>query len=135
MTILRTRTCEKCNLSVPLEKVKLFQRDKDRNWLVCENCCEKLRKGVQRGETIYSAKRESIRNIYKPKEEVKMFKPKENIKTLPPAETDNKNSIKNDYKTMECKRCKYKFKIQTHKMSTKNKNIVCPYCWKNDQIS
>lgn len=43
MDIRKTRTCERCKTVVPLEKVRLFPRDKDVNLVVCEPCCDELK--------------------------------------------------------------------------------------------
>lgn len=37
-----TRTCERCKTATPLNKVKLFPKDKETNLLVCEKCHQEL---------------------------------------------------------------------------------------------
>ena len=44
MDIRKTRTCEKCRAVVLLENVRLVPKNKETNLLVCENCCEELKK-------------------------------------------------------------------------------------------
>lgn len=46
MDIRKTRTCQKCKATVPLEKVRLFPKDKDSNLLLCEACCEEMKKNI-----------------------------------------------------------------------------------------
>ena len=46
MDIRRTRTCERCKATVPIDKVMLFAKDESKNILVCENCGEELKKKV-----------------------------------------------------------------------------------------
>ena len=43
MDIRRTRTCERCQVVVPLDKVRLFPKDREKNILVCDTCCDELK--------------------------------------------------------------------------------------------
>jgi len=43
MDIRKTRTCEKCKSVITLDKVRLMPKDKENNWLVCDNCCKTLK--------------------------------------------------------------------------------------------
>lgn len=43
MEVRRSRTCEKCKAAVPISEVRLFPRDGDRNWILCEACCDYLK--------------------------------------------------------------------------------------------
>lgn len=49
--IRRTRTCEKCKAVIPLDKVKLFPKNKEKNinMVVCVACCEQLKKTENQG--------------------------------------------------------------------------------------
>ncbi|MBU1112223.1 MAG: hypothetical protein ABIG93_02155 [archaeon] len=44
MEIHRARTCERCKQVIPLNKVRLYPKDKEGNLLVCESCCDELKK-------------------------------------------------------------------------------------------
>ncbi|MBI2572421.1 hypothetical protein HYV86_01045 [Candidatus Woesearchaeota archaeon] len=80
MEVLKTRTCERCKAQVPLNRVKLFPRSADHNWLVCENCCDVLRNMnmSQGGRGMSSAvpeKKEPVRNVYAQRAQVEPFRP------------------------------------------------------------
>ncbi|GEM_PF-4067168 len=79
MEIYKTRTCERCKVQVPLPRVKLFARDNDRNWLVCEDCCEVLKSKVNRDGKmpLPPLKKEPIRNVYQPRKNSGPFRPKD----------------------------------------------------------
>ena len=51
MDIRRVRTCERCKAVVPLERVRLYPREKgkDVNVLVCDTCCNELKQTVKQG--------------------------------------------------------------------------------------
>lgn len=59
MDIRRVKTCEKCKTVVPLDKVRLFPKDANTSLLVCDACCETLKK--QREGSIPPAA--SVRNM------------------------------------------------------------------------
>lgn len=40
--VYKTRACEKCREMMPLEQLKLFPKDKEKNILICGKCREKL---------------------------------------------------------------------------------------------
>lgn len=44
MDIRKTRTCERCRATVPLEKVRFHPKDRGGMMVVCEGCSEELRK-------------------------------------------------------------------------------------------
>lgn len=46
MDIRKTRTCEHCKAVVLLDKVRLFPKDKDKNLLLCDNCCDNFKKSA-----------------------------------------------------------------------------------------
>ena len=46
MDIRKTRTCERCKATVPLNKVLLFSKDDDKNMIVCDKCGEELKRKV-----------------------------------------------------------------------------------------
>ena len=43
MEVRRSRTCEKCKTSVPVSEVRLYPRDRERNWVLCAACCDYLK--------------------------------------------------------------------------------------------
>jgi len=122
MEIRKTRTCEKCNVQVPLGKVRFYPRDETRNWLLCEACAEKMKVSKIKQTTAFAApaipqKIEIVRNIVQPK-------------------AQNKNIIAStdpSYDTKYCNRCHYQFQID---LDSKNrvKKMVCPYCGKDDRL-
>ncbi|MBU0456882.1 MAG: hypothetical protein ABH824_04915 [Nanoarchaeota archaeon] len=134
-----TRTCEKCSTVVPLEKVKLYPRDNEKNWLVCETCCEKLKSGVREPGKVNLLKREPIRNAFKPKETIslssaqKVNTPTNFTKPVVKENLKLKETANPQYKSMFCSRCKYNFKIDLQKAGILH-SIYCPYCGKNDQL-
>ncbi|MDP3734474.1 MAG: hypothetical protein Q8R37_04545 [Nanoarchaeota archaeon] len=44
MDIRKTRTCEQCSAVVTLDKVKLYPKNEEENILVCEPCCNEIKK-------------------------------------------------------------------------------------------
>ena len=46
MDIRRVRTCEKCKAVVPLDRVRLVQKDKETNMFICDDCSAKLKQTV-----------------------------------------------------------------------------------------
>lgn len=44
MDIRKTRTCERCKIVVLLDQVRLYPKSDNKNFLVCTNCCEELKK-------------------------------------------------------------------------------------------
>ena len=44
--IRKTRTCQKCKASVPLDKVRLFPKEDNTTLLLCEVCCADLKSKV-----------------------------------------------------------------------------------------
>lgn len=43
VNITKTRSCERCKGIIPLQKVKLYLRDKDRYWILCDTCRDFLK--------------------------------------------------------------------------------------------
>jgi len=128
METQKTRTCEKCSIQVPLDKTRLYPRDENKNWLICESCCEKLKqrdtshKIINKPTTL--PKKDPIKNVSNPQlAESKMIKQK----------------IDPDYETKHCGRCSYYFKIDMNRHDLnrsipKLNKIVCPYCGKDDRL-
>ncbi len=64
MDIRRTRTCERCKTQVPLQLVKLFPRNNDQSWIVCEPCCDELKHRSNPGPTLsIELPKQPMRNI------------------------------------------------------------------------
>ena len=120
----KTRTCEKCSVQVPLDKVRLYPRDAEKNWLVCESCCERLKSNSQTKASNLLPKKDLIKNVAKPL----LAKPPISITQKKPEQKNN-----SDYRTLFCTRCKYYFKVDDRKGGVYNK-IVCPYCGKEDRL-
>ena len=55
MDIRKTRTCERCKAVVPLDQVRLYPKDQNKNLLVCEPCCGELKKATA-GEIVSKTK-------------------------------------------------------------------------------
>lgn len=123
-----TRTCERCKASVPVEKVKLYPRNNESNWLVCEVCCDALKNRVKSSVTntyqksvLQSEHKDPIKNIL-PNKDVKK-------KTEANSEASNPN-----LKPSFCTRCNYAFKIDQSRAGVVY-NISCPYCGKSDRLN
>lgn len=56
-----TRICQKCKAVVLLDNIRLYPKDKDTNILVCEKCCEELKKATD--PKTYEAKKSNISNL------------------------------------------------------------------------
>ena len=56
MDIRKTRTCERCRTVTPLDKVRLFPKDKDINLLVCDKCCEELKEAAKPKTSIINSR-------------------------------------------------------------------------------
>ena len=50
MDIRKTKTCEKCKSVITLDKVRLMPKDKENNWLVCDNCCKTLKENIVKAQ-------------------------------------------------------------------------------------
>ncbi len=159
----KTRTCEKCKAQVPLNKVKLYPKDKDRNLLLCEACVEALKNAAQSKIPSAFAKT-PVKNV------APSIFPEPKVKNLPksvemkssaigikgsavhnapkPREMESaaapKEPVKNQYqpkkeehkaglKSMYCSRCKYNFKIDPGKAGVSYR-MVCPYCGQADRL-
>ena len=48
MDMRRTRSCDRCKAVVPLDQIRLFPWDAQKNILVCENCDRLLKETAQR---------------------------------------------------------------------------------------
>ena len=114
MDIRRTRTCQKCQVQVSLDKVRLYPLTQEKNLLVCEECCEKL-KNFDKSKKIKQkiiTNKEPIKNIYQPKSFL------------------NTSSTRSSNENKQCVRCKYNFKPKERGYD----QLVCPYCGKSDKI-
>ena len=60
MDIRKTRTCEKCNAVVLLEKIRLFPKIDGTNQVVCDNCCEELKLKNKEVDKSLSSKTETL---------------------------------------------------------------------------
>ena len=153
MDIRKTRTCEKCKASVPLDKVKLYPRTKDQNWLLCEACCEQTKAKVSQ-QIVSNFPKKSTSTITNnvitrmPGDLTKPFQPKESREEKPVLDQRKKiilNTGKpatapalqtknvNEFKAMSCTRCKYNFKIDPMRANVLY-NVCCPYCGKDDRL-
>ncbi len=43
MDIRKTRTCERCKNVVPLDQVRLYPKDENKNLLLCDPCCTEVK--------------------------------------------------------------------------------------------
>ena len=82
------RICERCKAAFPLDKTRLFHCTKEKDMLVCEDCCKFLKNMDKR--IIPSSKTDTKTKI---KAEPKPF-----------------------YKTKYCSRCEYAFKVDINKV-------------------
>ncbi|MBI2151777.1 hypothetical protein HYU21_03580 [Candidatus Woesearchaeota archaeon] len=119
MDIRKLRSCEVCKTNVPANQIKMLPRDKERNWILCSPCCDKMKSRQVTATTVPPVRKtfvkEAVRNIYLPKIE-KQEKGKEA-----------------DYKRMYCNRCHYRFKLDTSRSGIYFR-ACCPYCGKDDQL-
>jgi len=118
MEVRRSRTCEKCKNTVPLDRVRLYPRDNERNWLLCDNCCEALR---SKGDEKVSNKVKPITNELTAK----------NLKAA--KEPLSSKGAPEGKEQMFCARCKYSFYIDPAKAMVA-RIYNCPYCGKSDKI-
>lgn len=133
--IRKTRTCEKCNIQVPLDKVKLYPKANDKTMMLCESCLDRLK----------NAAKTTFSNVPK-----SMLGPLHNTpKTLMgnnPTPSVQKSAVKNviqakktsavpeGYLSVNCNRCNYNFKIDKDRANVYFK-LVCPYCGKDDRLN
>lgn len=121
--ILKTRTCERCKSQVPLAKVRLYAQNETKNLLLCEGCCDILKKkgsGLPDGQKV-------IKNVYQPRDVI----------TNQPS-TVGRPEVKVESKVvnrpqMSCVRCDYKFTIN-ESQSGAGSQLSCPYCGKSDRL-
>ena len=115
--IRKIRTCEVCKTDVPATQVKLFPKDRERNWMLCSPCCDKMknRASAKAADTPRGVKKELIRNVYE--------------RTV----TKQEKGEATDYKVLFCTRCNYNFKVDKSRAGVFF-NLNCPYCGKDDQI-
>lgn len=153
MDIRKTRTCEKCKSTVTLDKVRLYPKNPEQNWVVCEPCCEQLRsKGAQQGISNMPKKMISPPISNKvitryPGDLTKPFQAK-NIgntgntgnKSIRPVNQAGKSMVSDEGKearelqSMTCTRCKYRFKVDSEKAGVQYR-LCCPYCGKDDRLN
>lgn len=135
--IRKTRTCEKCNAQVPLDKVKLYPKTNDKTMMVCEACLDRLK----------NAAKTTFSNVPKHLQEPLRNTPKAMMGNNPtPAAPVKKVLIKNvlqqkkaeplaeGYRSINCIRCNYTFKIDKDRANVYFK-LVCPYCGKDDKLN
>ena len=123
MDIRKTRTCEKCKSVITLDKVRIMPKDKENNWLVCDNCCKTLKENIVKAQP----QRHVITNQF----EEKNILTKNNLKSQSPHQV-----ITNKFeerKMLSCARCNYSFKIDAFKAGTTHR-VFCPYCGRADRI-
>ena len=115
--IRKLRTCEICKADVPANEVKLFPKDRDRNWMLCEPCCYKMKNRAVKVSNVppASQKKAAVRNVYERQ-----------------VNKQEKGSD-DDYKVLFCTRCNYNFKVDQHRAGTYF-NLNCPYCGRADQL-
>ncbi|HLC51950.1 MAG TPA: hypothetical protein VJI98_01760 [Candidatus Nanoarchaeia archaeon] len=128
--IRKTRTCERCKSQVPLANVRLYPQGENRNLLLCGECCDVLKnKNINT-----SVERKVVRNIYQPREAIKIQSP---TKIQPPTatkilpNTDNKHILNRPQ--VSCVRCNYSFTISEPKSGVTSR-LSCPYCGKSDRM-
>ncbi|HLD00393.1 MAG TPA: hypothetical protein VJC39_01480 [Candidatus Nanoarchaeia archaeon] len=135
METTRTRTCERCTIQVPLDKVKLIPKNNDQNMLVCVECGDYLRQASM--SKITNDYKPPIKNVYKFKEQKTILNtPVEKQAALDQDNLDqdptpNPNKV---IKLLSCIRCNYDFKVNRDKAGRLHK-VVCPYCGKADKIT
>lgn len=121
--ILKTRTCERCKSQVPLAKVRLYAQSETKNLLLCEGCCDILKK---KG-SVLSDGQKVIKNVYQPRDVVKNQPPNVSHPEIKPeAKVVNRPQ-------MSCVRCDYKFTIN-ESQSGASSQLSCPYCGKSDRL-
>ncbi len=115
--ISNTRTCEKCKASVPASKVKLFPRDAQRNWMLCEECCAKLKSDsrlMKEGSAPKAPKAPKV-VVKLPQIPRSAQRPVVNIKKV--------DSPAPSKRPFFCTKCRYKFSLSTEKQF-----LRCPLC-------
>ncbi|HIH11197.1 TPA: hypothetical protein HA241_03340 [Candidatus Woesearchaeota archaeon] len=105
MDIRKTKTCERCKAVVPLERVRLYPKDENRNLVLCDNCCEEVKKrALPSNQKNMSAKTAKV-----------------------------SLSSTSEYSHYNCTRCNYNFRADKNKAGVTH-NLCCPYCGKSDRL-
>ncbi len=132
--IRKTRTCEKCTMQVPLDKVKLYPRG-DKTMIVCEACLDRLKNAAKTTlSNVPKHLQEPLRNTPKalmgnnPTPAV-MKAPIKNVLQPKPAG----KALAESYRAVKCIRCNYSFKVDKDRVNVYFK-LVCPYCGKDDKL-
>ncbi len=116
--IRKTRTCERCKAVVPLEKVRLYPKDKEKSWILCEACCEEYKNRMNSHSNFPSKieKKPITNTVYLNRKEER---------------------VESDQRTLKkkfCSRCNYSFKVDPNKVGVLYR-LCCPYCGKDDKVS
>ncbi len=116
LDIRKTRTCEKCKNVVTLDKVRLYPKDKDKNWLLCDNCCNELKNKMSTFSNAPSSlERKQVTN------HVFIDRKEERV--------DSKKDLAKKF----CMRCNYSFRVDPERVGILY-NLKCPYCGKDDKV-
>ena len=123
--IRKTRTCERCKVQVPLANVRLFAQNEQRNLILCEACCDILKK--KDGNFTLPGERKIVRNVYQPRGILSQNQP-----PVSNAGKEENPKILNRPQ-MSCNRCDYKFTLSESRPGVVP-GLACPYCGKSDRL-
>jgi len=124
MDFLKTRTCERCKTPTMVDKVRLFPKDTERNWMVCGDCLNAL-KNVAKTRLTNTVGANIPQGVPKAGATFSTILPSQ--KQANPPVAQNQSSIK---KNQFCSRCNYGFNINQARVST----VSCPYCGRMDRV-
>src|SRR3989344_9192722 len=122
--IRKTRTCERCKVQVPLANVRLFAQNEQRNLILCEPCCDILKKK----EGSIPGERKVVRNVYQPRSLLSQNHSKTPVSKI---ELDTPKILNRPQ--MSCARCDYAFTMSEPKSGNVSR-LSCPYCGKSDRL-
>lgn len=127
MDIRRTRTCERCRAVVTLDKVRLVPKNDDVNIVVCDACCEELKKTSQSKITNAQSR------LYTEQPKTKIT----NNSALQQRYTWSSQRIAPlpapDYTAYSCTNCNYDFRVDRAKAGL-TYGVKCPYCGRQDKL-
>ncbi len=123
MDFLKTRTCERCKTPTAVEKVRLYPKDSEHNWMVCGDCLDVL-KNVAKTRLTNTIEANIPRGVSKAGPTFSTILPSQ--KRANPAAVQNSAIKKNQF----CSRCNYGFNINPARVST----VSCPYCGRMDRV-
>ena len=136
--IRKTRTCEKCNVQIPLDNVKLYPGNNGKTQIVCQTCLERLKNNAAKTtlsnvpkrmlSPVHNTPRALMGNNPVPAPPVK----KVAIKNV--LESKKAEPLQEGYRSITCVRCNYTFKIDKDRANVYFK-LVCPYCGKDDKLN